>query len=96
MTRNTATPRRTGRASAQGSEDLSREIQEKAFELYQARGGAHGDDQADWFEAERIVRQGRERERPRVSTARPAATRGNGGAGRPTTRRRKTGRTAEV
>ena len=39
-----------------GQEELSRRIQEKAYELYQSRGANHGDDQADWYEAERIVR----------------------------------------
>ena len=94
MTRNTAPPRRTGKPSAQDSEDLSRQIREKAFELYQMRGGAHGDDQADWFEAERIVRQSQER--AVTGSIRPAAPRGNGGSGRPTPVRRKPGRRAEV
>lgn len=39
-----------------GQEDLSQRIQDKAYELYSNRGGCHGDDQADWYEAERIVR----------------------------------------
>ena len=28
-----------------------------AYELFQRRGGVHGHDQADWLEAERIVRE---------------------------------------
>ena len=28
----------------------------KAYELHVKRGSNHGDDQADWFEAERLVR----------------------------------------
>ena len=34
-------------------EDISR----RAHERYQERGGQHGDDQSDWFEAEREVRE---------------------------------------
>ena len=30
-----------------------------AYELWERRGRTHGDDQADWLEAERIVRSGR-------------------------------------
>jgi len=37
------------------SEELSRRIQDKAYELYQNRGYSHGDDQADWYQAEQIV-----------------------------------------
>ena len=36
-----------------GSEDVAR----VAYELFQRRGGVHGHDQADWLEAERIVRE---------------------------------------
>ncbi|GEM_PF-983186 len=37
-------------------EEHARRIQDKAYELFLCRGLGHGDDQADWFEAERIVR----------------------------------------
>jgi hypothetical protein len=94
MNRNTAEPRRASRPSAQDSEDLSRQIQQKAFELYQMRGGAHGDDQADWFEAERIVRQSPGQ--AVTGSTRPAAPRGNGGTGRTTPARRKYGRRADI
>lgn len=30
-------------------------VAKKAYELYQLRGQSAGDDQADWFEAERII-----------------------------------------
>jgi hypothetical protein len=39
-----------------GPEEVSRRIQDKAYELYENRGACHGDDQADWYNAERIVR----------------------------------------
>lgn len=94
MTKSTPAPRRSGRPFAQGSETLSRQIQEKAFELYQRRGGAHGDDQADWFEAERIVLQNQKQ--AMIGAARPAASRGNGQGSRPAASRRKTGRRAGV
>ena len=32
------------------------EIARVAYELFERRGGLHGYDQQDWFEAERIVR----------------------------------------
>jgi hypothetical protein len=37
-------------------DELSRRIQDKAYELYLNRGCSHGDDQNDWYEAERLVR----------------------------------------
>ena len=38
------------------SQDLQKRIQEKAYEIFERRGYSHGNDWADWFEAERIVR----------------------------------------
>jgi len=32
------------------------QIADRAFELYVSRGGEHGDDIGDWFEAERQLR----------------------------------------
>ena len=32
------------------------EISRVAYELFERRGGMHGSDQGDWFEAERILR----------------------------------------
>ena len=37
------------------------EIAKVAYELYQRRGGAPGGEQEDWFEAERLLRQRRQR-----------------------------------
>ena len=39
-------------------DDFLRRVQEKAYELYANRGYTHGDDVADWYEAERLVRAG--------------------------------------
>jgi len=36
-------------------EDLEAQIALRAYELYKQRGGCHGEDQADWFEAERQI-----------------------------------------
>jgi hypothetical protein len=33
------------------------EVEDRAYELYLARGGAHGRDQEDWFEAERQLQK---------------------------------------
>lgn len=37
-------------------EDFYRRVSHKAYELYISRGADHGNDQADWLEAERLVR----------------------------------------
>jgi len=37
------------------AEGLNARIAMRAHELYQQRGGCHGEDQADWFEAERQI-----------------------------------------
>jgi hypothetical protein len=34
-------------------------IQKKAYELFEKRGRAHGNDWKDWLEAERIIKSGR-------------------------------------
>jgi hypothetical protein len=94
MTRSTTVSRKSGRLPVQGSEQLNQRIREKAFELYQSRGGAHGDDQADWYEAERIVLQ--KQGQVTSGVGRSAASRGNNGRGRTMTGRRKLGRTARA
>ena len=46
------------RLSRQGPAPVDREeVAKAAYELFERRGGTHGNDQQDWFEAERIVRQ---------------------------------------
>lgn len=37
-------------------EEFYRRVSRKAYELYISRGAGHGNDQADWLEAERLVR----------------------------------------
>ncbi len=37
-------------------EEFYRRVSHKAYELYISRGAGHGSEQADWFEAERLVR----------------------------------------
>ena len=44
-------------ASELTEEEIKRQIQTKARELYVLRGGVQGQDWDDWFEAERIVRK---------------------------------------
>jgi hypothetical protein len=43
-------------AATQAENPLEIAIQIKAYELFLARGERHGDDLADWLEAERVVR----------------------------------------
>lgn len=38
------------------SGQLLERISQRAFELYELRGGAHGHDAEDWFEAERQIK----------------------------------------
>ncbi len=38
-------------------EELISMIEKRAYELYLERGGAHGDDQGDWYRAEREILQ---------------------------------------
>jgi hypothetical protein len=40
----------------QGGSASDESIARRAYERYQARGGDHGRDQEDWFEAEREMR----------------------------------------
>ncbi len=47
------------RGAAQTLPNLETEVAKVAYELFQRRGGQHGCDQEDWFEAERIIRQRR-------------------------------------
>ncbi|MBL7197117.1 MAG: DUF2934 domain-containing protein [Candidatus Omnitrophica bacterium] len=37
-------------------EEIQEKIQKRAYELYAKRGFAHGNDCADWLEAERLVK----------------------------------------
>jgi hypothetical protein len=47
----------TADGGAQNSDPLVIAIQLRAYELFLSRGERHGDDLADWLEAERIVRR---------------------------------------
>ena len=43
--------------SVVSKEKLLKEIEKKAFELFQKRNGQHGNDLNDWLEAEKIVKK---------------------------------------
>lgn len=45
-----------GTLSSKGSADLQAMIAKKAYEIYVKRGYSHGNDQRDWYEAEKAVR----------------------------------------
>ncbi|MBD3426513.1 MAG: DUF2934 domain-containing protein [Candidatus Omnitrophica bacterium] len=47
--------KRTTRKKTFGQQDLNVMIAEVAYSLYEQRGYAHGNDQADWYEAEKLV-----------------------------------------
>lgn len=49
-------------AEDMGADSREDEIARRAYERYQQRGGEHGHDQADWYEAERELRGGRSRD----------------------------------
>jgi hypothetical protein len=63
------TPRRaqSGTSQEPTSESLHSRIQERAFRLFQERGGQHGRDMQDWVEAERQVRIEAAREQERAA-----------------------------
>lgn len=42
-------------AKKYNTQEIQQKIEKKAYELYEQRGGAHGNDLNDWLEAERIV-----------------------------------------
>jgi hypothetical protein len=46
---------RQGTAVMDRKPDMSDQVKRTAYELFQKRGYAHGDDWQDWFEAERMV-----------------------------------------
>ena len=52
-TEKTTSAKRTTKKAA--PEALLALIEKKAYELFQERGFGHGDDQSDWYEAEKIV-----------------------------------------
>jgi len=41
-----------------GTEEFNNRIASKAYELFERRGFQHGYDLEDWFQAERIIREG--------------------------------------
>jgi hypothetical protein len=51
--------RRNNKSTARSTKthDLYSRVQEKAYKLYEKRGCFHGNDWADWFEAERQVKR---------------------------------------
>ncbi len=40
------------------SDQIQELIAKKAYEIYEKRGGRHGDDWSDWYEAEKAVMRG--------------------------------------
>lgn len=83
-------PGRPGQPSAGRPEEIDRRVREKAYELFERRGRAHGHDQSDWFEAEQVVRQEFD-----GKPARPAHP-GGAGQGMIPAARRKPARKPEV
>ncbi len=55
-----AAMRQRSQAQALSDTALRQEIARVAYELFERRGGAHGHDQQDWFEAEQLVRRRQE------------------------------------
>ncbi|MFH1228555.1 MAG: DUF2934 domain-containing protein [Planctomycetota bacterium] len=39
-----------------GAQNLAEQIKRRAYELYQKKGQTHGNDMADWLEAERDIK----------------------------------------
>lgn len=55
----TLLPRAKKAAKSEGAPVNTQEVAEVAYALYVQRGRCDGFDRQDWFEAEKIVRQGR-------------------------------------
>jgi hypothetical protein len=54
---------------------LEEQIAERAHELWQQRGGAHGDDLTDWFRAEQEIKDWHHRRRSQTpGNAKPTST----------------------
>ncbi|MBI4228996.1 MAG: DUF2934 domain-containing protein [Deltaproteobacteria bacterium] len=49
-------PRRHSENAKLDEETLNQTIRKKAYEIYEKRGGGHGQDLDDWIEAENIVK----------------------------------------
>ncbi|MGA9521374.1 MAG: DUF2934 domain-containing protein [Myxococcaceae bacterium] len=63
-TSSTSTPSKSQKPESSQANNLLRgpareEIARRAYELYLARGGVHGYEQEDWFQAERELKLGR-------------------------------------
>jgi hypothetical protein len=70
--------RRKGQAQAENYEsdgqiDLSELIARRAYEIYEERGGSHGDDVNDWLRAEAEVKSAMRPEKRRAVTSRVRA-----------------------
>ena len=52
------TPSSQSTTTAYGSEPTTEQIAQRAYEIYQARGGTEGQDVEDWLQAERELRRG--------------------------------------
>lgn len=48
---------RSSKQSSSNQEKFNEAVRKIAYELYEKRGCAPGNDQADWFEAEKIARK---------------------------------------
>lgn len=48
---------RSSSSRATSKDKLHETIERKAYELYEKRGGTAGNEVADWFEAEKLVKQ---------------------------------------
>ncbi|MBI1953211.1 MAG: DUF2934 domain-containing protein [Candidatus Omnitrophica bacterium] len=65
LIRTKAVSRTAGKSCAQpqgcAPQVAAEEVAKLAYELYQKRGGSHGDDQSDWFKAEAILKKAKAR-----------------------------------
>lgn len=59
--RTRATARPKAKPATQKTPDYEA-VRQRAYFLYLERGGSHGDDQADWFRAERELTQGSDKD----------------------------------
>ncbi|HEU0178196.1 MAG TPA: DUF2934 domain-containing protein [Blastocatellia bacterium] len=66
-------PAPAGNYEADGQIDLRELIARRAYEIYEERGGSHGDDINDWLRAEAEVKSTLKQEKRRPMTSRVRA-----------------------
>lgn len=71
-----STPRKPKATTAKDANATPEDIARRAYEIFMARGAAHGHDVEHWLQAERELRQSAASSEPRARRERPRPTNG--------------------